>query len=104
MDDQQTNHENNETSGGYRKASLCILFSLLSIWFIVSFGCGILFRDTLDQFTIGTAPLGFWMAQQGSIICFVLILIAYAILMGKLDKKYGYDEAPTNSDQGKENK
>lgn len=101
MENNQPSHEDNETSGGYRKSSLRILFSLLSVWFIVSFGCGILFRETLDQFTIGTAPLGFWMAQQGSIICFVLILIAYAILMGRLDKKYGYEE---ESAKGKETK
>ncbi len=92
MNDLDTSQDNNETSGGYRKSSLRILFSLLFIWFFVSFGCGVLFRDWLDQYTIGTAPLGFWMAQQGSIICFVLILIAYAVLMGKLDEKYGYSE------------
>ena len=102
MEDQDTHQDTNETSGGYRKASLRILFSLLTIWFIVSFGGGILFRDWLDQFTIGTAPLGFWMAQQGSIICFVLILIAYAILMGRLDEKYGYSEK--SNDKGKETK
>lgn len=102
MENNQSAPETNETSGGYRKSSLRILFSLLSIWFIVSFGCGILFRETLDQYTIGTAPLGFWMAQQGSIICFVLILIAYAILMGRLDEKYGYSEV--SSEKRKETK
>jgi putative solute:sodium symporter small subunit len=65
---------------------------LLSIWFLVSFGCGILFKDYLDQFSIGGAPLGFWMAQQGSIICFVIILIAYSFLMNKLDEKHGFGE------------
>lgn len=104
--DQKTDQETNETSGGYRKSSHTILFSLLAIWFIVSFGCGILFRDWLDQFTIGTAPLGFWMAQQGSIICFVLILIAYAVLMGRLDEKHGYSEKAEDDDNsnGKETK
>ncbi len=92
MENKETDQENNETSGDYRKSSLIILFSLLALWFFVSFGCGILFREWLDQFTIGTAPLGFWMAQQGSIICFVLILIAYAFLMGRLDEKHGYSE------------
>lgn len=92
LENQETDQDNNETSGSYRKSSHIILFSLLAIWFFVSFGCGILFRDWLDQFTIGTAPLGFWMAQQGSIICFVLILIAYAVLMGRLDEKHGYSE------------
>ncbi len=93
MEQNEIDQESNETSGGYRKSSHIILFSLLTIWFLVSFGCGILFREQLDAaFSVGNAPLGFWMAQQGSIICFVLILIAYAILMGRLDKKHGYSE------------
>jgi len=78
----------NRRPQAYRKETLVFTLILLSIWFFVSFGCSILFRDSLDKFTIGNAPLGFWMAQQGSIICFVLILIIYAIGMNKLDKKY----------------
>ncbi|MEZ7957092.1 MAG: DUF4212 domain-containing protein [Rubritalea sp.] len=104
MEQNQIDQDTNETSGGYRKSSLTILFSLLTIWFVVSFGCGILFREWLDQFTIGTAPLGFWMAQQGSIICFVLILIAYAVLMGRLDEKHGYSEKSAKKVIGKETK
>ena len=90
-----------ETSGGYRKSSLRILFSLLAIWFIASFGCGILFREWMDvnMPSVGHAKFGFWMAQQGSIICFVLVLIAYAILMGRLDEKHGYSE--TSNKEGK---
>ena len=63
------------------------------IWFTISFGCGILLRDWLDANVpgVGHAPFGFWMAQQGSIIGFVLILIFYAFLMNRLDKKHGYD-------------
>jgi len=75
--------------GRYWKANLKCVGLLLSIWFLVSFGCGILWRDWLDEnFSVGSAPLGFWMAQQGSIICFVLILIAYAKMMGSLEEKY----------------
>ncbi len=93
MEEKHTDDNSTGTSGGYRRASLIILFSLLTIWFVVSFGCGILFREQLDDaFSVGNAPLGFWMSQQGSIICFVLILIAYAILMGRLDEKHGYSE------------
>ena len=57
----------------YEKTCNVILFVLLSIWFVASFGCGILFREWLDQNapSIGNAPFGFWMAQQGSIITFV---------------------------------
>ena len=57
------------------RKSLQLVVILLSIWFLVSFGAGIFLKDWLDQFTIGTAPLGFWMAQQGSIICFGLIVV-----------------------------
>ena len=80
----------------YWKANLSLTFKLLIIWFIVSFGCGILFKEKLDQFSVGGAPLGFWMAQQGSIICFVVLLIAYAFFMNKLDSEHGYDEEEEN--------
>ncbi len=67
--------------------------------FFVSFGCGILFREWLDTNApqIGSAPFGFWMAQQGSIICFVLLLITYAFLMNRLDAKHGYSEHHNHS-------
>ena len=78
----------------HQQACLKIVFSLLAVWFFVSFGCGILFRDWLDANAppIGNAPFGFWMAQQGSIIFFVCILVVYAALMQLLDAKYGYSE------------
>lgn len=76
----------------YWRASIKIVFGLLIIWFTVSYGCGILFKEALDKFSIGGAPFGFWMAQQGSIIVFVILLIAYAFLMNNLDKKHGYGE------------
>ena len=74
------------------RSNLSLTTKLLVVWFIVSFGCGILFKEQLDKFSIGGAPLGFWMAQQGSIICFVIILIAYSFLMNKLDEKHGFGE------------
>lgn len=76
----------------YWWAKLRILFGILLIWFFVSFGCGILFRDWLDAKLpkIGNAPFGFWMAQQGSIICFVILLVAYNLLMNRLDDRFGY--------------
>ena len=78
----------------HRRACLRLTLSLLLVWFLVSFGCSILLRDWLDANlpAIGNAPFGFWMSQQGSIICFVLILIVYAVLMNRLDKKHGYSE------------
>ncbi|MBK1831870.1 DUF4212 domain-containing protein [Verrucomicrobiaceae bacterium R5-34] len=76
----------------YWKKNITVLSCILVIWFIVSFGCGILFRDWLDVHfpKVGNAPFGFWMAQQGSIICFVLLLIAYSFLMNRLDERSGY--------------
>ncbi len=65
---------------------------LLGLWFIVSLGAGILFRDWLDESfpNVGNAPLGFWMAQQGSIICFVIILYVYKYMMNKLEDEEGF--------------
>ena len=71
----------------YWKTNLKILFCLLTIWFIVSFGFGILLSDWLDQFRIGGFKLGFWFAQQGSIYVFIVLIFTYVFLMGKLDKK-----------------
>ena len=72
----------------YWRSNLKILSILLIIWFIVSFGFGIIFSDFLDQFQIGGFKLGFWFAQQGSIYLFVLLIFIYIYLMNKLDKKY----------------
>ena len=76
----------------YWKENLRYLVILLSIWFLVSFGAGILFKDALDNIRLGGFKLGFWFAQQGSIYVFVILIIVYIRLMNKLDKKYGYDE------------
>jgi len=86
----------NNMKSSYWSESLNLVGKLLAIWFFVSFGCGILFKDYLDQFSIGGAPLGFWMAQQGSIICFVVLLVVYARWMNKLDEKYGFEEEDEN--------
>tara|TARA_B100001559_G_C16495106_1_gene620334 strand:+ start:98 stop:358 length:261 start_codon:yes stop_codon:yes gene_type:complete len=72
----------------YWRANLKILIILLSIWFMVSFGFGIIFSDLLDQYQIGGFKLGFWFAQQGSIYLFVVLIFIYVYLMNKLDKKY----------------
>lgn len=76
----------------YWRKNLKYLFILLSVWFIVSFGAGILFKDFLNQFKLGGFKLGFWFAQQGSIYVFVILIFIYIRLMNKLDKKYGYAE------------
>lgn len=76
----------------YWRTNVRYLIILLSIWFIVSYGCGILFADALNTFKIGGYPLGFWFAQQGSIYVFVVLIFVYVYLMNNLDKKYDVDE------------
>ena len=86
----------------YWKENIRLVLSLLTIWFMVSFGMGILFVDALDEFRFFGFKFGFWMAQQGSIFCFVIIIFIYVYKMNKLDHKYGVDEdqdhfAPDNT-------
>lgn len=76
----------------YWKENLKYLVYLLSIWFIVSYGCGILFVEELNSIRLGGFKLGFWFAQQGAIYVFVLLIYVYIRLMSKLDKKYGLHE------------
>ena len=76
----------------YWKENIRLVLSLLTIWFMVSFGMGILFVDALDEFRFFGFKFGFWMAQQGSIFCFVILIFIYAYKMNKLDHKYGVDE------------
>ena len=76
----------------YWQQNLIYLTILLVIWFVVSYGAGILFVDWLDQFRIGGFKLGFWFAQQGSIYVFVVLIFVYVYLMNRLDKKFEFDE------------
>jgi putative solute:sodium symporter small subunit len=82
----------NDRAKQYWKQNLIVLAVLLTIWFLVSFGCGILFVDQLDKIQFGGFKLGFWFAQQGSIYVFILLIFAYVIWMRKLDKEYDVDE------------
>ena len=72
----------------YWKANLLILSIILFIWFIASFGFGIIWSESLDEIKIWGFKLGFWFAQQGSIYIFVLLIFIYVALMNRLDKKY----------------
>ena len=72
----------------YWKSNLIIVISLLFVWFIVSYGFGIIWSDELDNLKIGGFKLGFWFSQQGSIYFFVIIIFTYVYLLNKLDKKY----------------
>jgi len=84
--------EKQKIATAYWKENLRYLVILLLIWFAVSYGAGILFKDTLDAFHMGGFPLGFWFAQQGSIYVFVILIFVYVQLMNKLDKKYGFND------------
>ncbi len=85
---------NNRPSGNsaYWRANLVLVSCLLSVWFLVSFVCGILIVDYLDQFQLFGFKLGFWFSQQGSIVCFVVLIFVYVWCMNRLDRKFGVDE------------
>lgn len=76
----------------YWRANLRYVGILMTIWFIVSFGCGILFAEPLNSIQIGGFKLGFWFAQQGSIYVFVVLIFVYVWLMNRLDKKFDVHE------------
>ena len=89
---------NNISSGGsdaesaYWQTNVKLMIKLLCIWFVVSFGCGIILVDFLNQFQIGGYKLGFWFAQQGSMYCFVALVFYYAKRMAALDRQFDVDE------------
>ena len=76
----------------YWKRNLKYVSILLAIWFLVSFVCGILLVDVLDNFRIFGFKLGFWFAQQGSEIVFVILIFVYVRLMNNLDREFGVQE------------
>jgi len=82
----------NNKASEYWGKNLRYLAILLSIWFFVSYVCGILFVDQLNTIRLGGFKLGFWFAQQGSIYVFVILIFVYVYWMNKLDKEYGFDE------------
>ncbi|MDA0990103.1 MAG: DUF4212 domain-containing protein [Verrucomicrobia bacterium] len=86
--------EADDAKRAYWRANLKILGILLSIWFVVSYGFGILLVDQLDKIRIpGTGfKLGFWFAQQGSIYVFVVLIFVYTRYMNKLDHRFHFSE------------
>ncbi len=72
----------------YWKQNVTYITILLMIWFAVSYLCGIVFVDQLDNIKIFGFPLGFWFANQGAEVIFCLLIIVYVLLMNKLDRKY----------------
>jgi putative solute:sodium symporter small subunit len=92
--EEHTARRQSQSRANYWSQSLRVVYIVLSVWLFVSLGCGILFRDLLDTWLppVGGAPFGFWMAQQGSIISFLLLLFLYRFLMNRLDKRFGFGE------------
>jgi putative solute:sodium symporter small subunit len=84
--------ENNKSMQDYWRRNLRFLLILLSIWFVVSFGFGILLVDPLNAIQLGGFKLGFWFAQQGSIYAFVILIFVYVRWMNQLDKDFDVDE------------
>ena len=76
----------------YWRRNVSLMVKLLVVWFIVSFGCGIMLFDVLNGIRIGGYKLGFWGAQQGSIYVFVVLIFYYARKMGQLDREFGVEE------------
>ena len=93
--DKMINPENSKVKV-YWKKNIRIVLSLLAVWFFVSFGMGILLVDVLDNFRIFGFKVGFWMAQQGSIFCFVILIFVYVYRMNKLDHQYDMYEDKDN--------
>lgn len=81
-----------EHARAYWKANVRILTILMSIWFFISFVCGILLADFLDNFRFAGFKLGFWIAQQGSIYVFVILILVYLVWMDRLDARYTRDK------------
>jgi putative solute:sodium symporter small subunit len=79
-------------ASAYWKANIRLVIGCLIVWFIVSFGFGILLAGPLNSIHLGGYKLGFWFAQQGSIYVFVALIFFYANKMNKLDKKYHVEE------------
>ncbi len=83
---------NEEQAKAYWSRNLSLMIKLLVVWFVVSYGCGIILVDVLNQIQIGGYKLGFWFAQQGSIYVFVALIFYYAKKMGDLDREFGVEE------------
>ena len=92
-----------EDDNAYWKENIRNLKILLSIWFVVSFLLSVIFVDQLDVIRIGGFKLGFWMAQQGSIYVYVVLIFVYLKMMDKLDHKYHHDEKDILAEESRNN-
>jgi putative solute:sodium symporter small subunit len=88
-----------ENDSNYWKENILLLKILLSIWFVVSFLMSVIFVDQLDTIRIGGFKLGFWMAQQGSVYVYVILIFVYLKMMDRLDQKYHHEEKDILSEE-----
>lgn len=85
-------HQGPSSDDAYWKANLSLIRNILIIWALVSFGFGIVLRPLLSGIPVGGTDLGFWFAQQGSIIVFIILIFYYAFRMNAIDRKFGAEE------------
>ena len=81
-----------KSAGAYWAANIRIIIICMAIWAFVSFGCAIILRPVLSGIPVGGTDLGFWFAQQGSILTFIVLIFYYARYMNRLDREFGVDE------------
>ena len=81
-----------QSSNAYWQANLRIIWICLAVWALASYGFGIILRPLVSGIKIGGTVLGFWFAQQGSILVFIVLIFTYAARMNKLDRDHGVDE------------
>ncbi len=81
-----------EQADAYWKRNVSLMVKLMVVWFVVSYGCGIMLFEPLNQIQLGGYKLGFWFAQQGSIYVFVALIFYYTRKMAALDREFGVDE------------
>ncbi len=85
-------HKGPTSDDAYWKANLSLIRNILIVWALVSFGFGILLRPLLSGIAVGGTDLGFWFAQQGSILVFIILIFYYAFRMNAIDRKFGAEE------------
>lgn len=90
--------EPQRTAKNYWRENLRLVVGCLLVWFVVSFGFGVLLVDVLNQYRLFGFKLGFWFAQQGSIYVFLVLILFYAWRMNRLDRRYGIEEANDEMD------
>ena len=88
----------------YWRENLTIVAILLSVWFVVSLLLSVVFVDELNDIRLGGFRLGFWIAQQGSLYTFVVLIFIYVWAMNRLDRKYGLEEENKDETTGKDDK